>query len=76
MQKLLLLLLASLMSMATAGVYQIPLRHIESRMKRMIKDGTWPAYFQQKQLMRTRSSKDTFTHDVSCLRFDRFAILL
>jgi hypothetical protein len=47
-----LLVLFALVSLTSAGVFQTPLRRIESRMSRMIKAGTWAEYKKLKEFYR------------------------
>jgi len=48
----LLLLLVAFVSLASAGVFQMPLHRIESRMTKMIKAGTWAEYVKLKEFYR------------------------
>jgi len=48
----LLLLLVAFVSLASAGVFQMPLHRTESRMTKMIKAGTWANYRQLKEFTR------------------------
>jgi len=46
------LLLAACVSLASAGVFQMPLHRVESRMTKMIKAGTWAEYVKLKEFYR------------------------
>jgi hypothetical protein len=48
----LLLLLVAFVSLASAGVFKMPLHRIESRMSKMIKAGTWADYVKLKEFYR------------------------
>jgi len=47
-----ILLLIAFVSLASAGVFKAPLKHIESRMSKMIKAGTWAEYVKLKEFYR------------------------
>jgi hypothetical protein len=59
-----LLALLALISLAYAGVFQVPLKHVESKMSKMIKAGTWAEYVKVKQFMR-RSNKASVQQPVN-----------
>jgi hypothetical protein len=48
----LVLLLAACVSLASAGVFHMPLHRVESRMTKMIKAGTWAEYVKLKEFYR------------------------
>jgi hypothetical protein len=48
---------AALLGVAFAGVFQIPITRIQSKMQKMIADGTWPAYLKYKEFLRMSSGK-------------------
>jgi len=47
-----ILLLVAFVSLASAGVFQMELHHVESRMTKMIKAGTWADYLKLKEFYR------------------------
>jgi hypothetical protein len=50
MQTAPLLLLLAISATAFAEVFKVPLKHVESKRQRMMREGTWSAYVKQKQL--------------------------